>query len=176
MDIAHTNFLLEELSKDITLYSEVFSPEESVSILNKCNGPVFARLQFSLSERMFLSFARRMDPDESFDKSKKVENISLKNHIKKYCLENDGTIAEILSEIEAMYYTTNIGEYRNKQLGHNDKNVKLGFSRVDVTITPNFAHKMLSFMKALLNEIATKTKYPLEQKNADSYDKVMREE
>lgn len=176
MDIAHTNFLLEDLSKDITLYSEVFDPEDSVSALNKCNGAVFSRLQLCLSERIFLSFARLMDPAESFSKRRKVENLSIENLIEKYSLESDYSISTKFSEIKAMYDTTNIDEYRNKLLGHNDKNVKLGFSQVDIVITSKFAHKMLTFMKILLKEIAIKTDYPLAQKNPDSYDPAMRDE
>ena len=65
MDVGHTKYLLDDLSKDLTLYSELYEPEESVSILNNINGFVFGRLQFCLSERIFLAFARFMDPAES---------------------------------------------------------------------------------------------------------------
>ncbi|MDF1692459.1 MAG: hypothetical protein P1U47_08815 [Zhongshania sp.] len=77
MDVKHIKFLLDEISKDVTLYSEIYGPQESVDILNEFNGFVFGRLQFCLSERMFMAFARLMDPADTRVKGGISENLSL---------------------------------------------------------------------------------------------------
>jgi hypothetical protein len=168
VDVEHTKYLLDDLSKDLTLYSELYGPEDSVSILNNLNGFVFGRLQFCLSERIYLGFARFMDPAESRVRGGTSANLSLKNLIEKYSLKDDETISEIYNEIEVMYQNTNISEYRNKLLGHNDKDVKLGFTQVDIEITPNLAHKLLSLMMKLVNDISNRTGRIITSKSSDS--------
>ena len=169
MDVEHTKYLLDDLSKDLTLYSELYGPEESVAILNNLNGFIFGRLQFCLSERIFLGFARFMDPAESRVRGGISENLSLKNLIDKYSLKDDKTISEIYNEIKIIYQNTNINEYRNKLLGHHDKDVKLGFTQVDISITPNLAHKLLSLMMKLTNEISNTTGKSMNSKISDSH-------
>jgi len=168
MDVKHTKFLLDNLSKDVTLYSEIYGPQESVDILNEFNGFVFGRLQFCLSETMFMAFARFMDPADTKIKGDHHDNLSLKNLIKKYQLEKDQSLLKKYKEIEVMYKATNISNYRNKKLGHNDKNVKLGYTKVEVNITPNQAHELLSLMMAFVVEISIKINKPISSQNTNS--------
>ena len=169
MDIEHTKYLLSDLATDLTLYSEIYGPEDSVSVLNKFNGFVFGRLQFCLIERILLGFARFMDPAESRVKGGINENLSLKNLIRNYNLENDDVISKKFNEIENMYQSANIKNYRNTLISHNDKNTKLGLTKVNFFITPNNAHKMLSCMMNLVNEIADKTGKKLKNIEENSY-------
>ena len=157
MDLKHTKYLLNDLATDLTLYSEIYGPEESVLVLNEFNGFVFGRFQFCLIERIMLGFARLMDPAESRVKGGKNENLSLKNLIKTYDLDSDNDVSRIFSEIETMYESANIRNYRNMLLSHNDKQVKLGDIKVNLTITPNEAHTMLSHMFSFISVIEYKT-------------------
>ncbi len=168
MDVKHTKFLLDDLSKDVTLYSEIYGPQESVDILNEFNGFVFGRLQFCLSERMFMAFARLMDPADTKIKGGKYENLSLKNLIQKYQLEKDPSLSKTYKKIDTIYKATNISDYRNKKLGHNDKNVKLGYTSSEVNITLDQAHELLSLMMIFVVEISTKTSKPISSQNTNS--------
>lgn len=168
MDVKHIKFLLDDLSKDVTLYSELFAPQESVDALNEFNGFVFGRLQLCLSERMFMAFARLMDFSETRIRGGISENLSLQNLIQRCQLEKDPVISKQYEKIEAIYKSTNIKGYRNKNLGHNDKSVKLGYTNSEVNITPNQAHDLLSLMMVLVVDISFRINEPVSNQNIES--------
>lgn len=157
MEINRINFLLSDLAVDLTLYSQLYGPEESVATLNEFNGLVFGRLQHCLIDRIFLGFARFMDVPESRVKGGSTENLSLKFIVRENDLEGDKEISARLQAIEDKYRCANLGQYRNKRLSHNDLKVALGDAKVDVSITPNDAHKLLSDMMNLVATIELKT-------------------
>lgn len=169
MDIKHTKLLLSDLATDLTLYSEIYGPEESVSVLNNFNGFVFGRLQLCLIERILLGFARFMDPAESRVKGGKSENLSLKYLIKQYEQSQDDDVLNKYQEIESMYESASIKNYRNMLLSHNDKNAKLGFTKIEISVTPNEAHKLLSCMMNLVTEIEYKIGRSTERVAMSSY-------
>ena len=94
MELDRIKFMLSDLATDMTLYSQMFGPKESVDVLNKFNGLVFGRLQYCLIDRIFLGFAKFMDPAESGFRGRKNENLSLKYLIQKYKLSDDPDVKE----------------------------------------------------------------------------------
>jgi hypothetical protein len=152
MDIDRLKSLLTELSIDMTLYSQLYGPEESVAVLNQFNGLVFGRLQYCLIDRIFIEFAKLMDKE----KMGSNDNLSFLFIIKKYDLESDAEVSLKHKEIVKIYKETNIPKYRNKELSHNDLKTKLGNTKIDVSITPKGAHELLNSMFSLVSEIEYK--------------------
>ncbi|MFT6908211.1 MAG: hypothetical protein ACJAS1_004905 [Oleiphilaceae bacterium] len=171
MDIDRLKRLLSELSIDITLYSQLYGPEESVSVLNHFNGLVFGRLQYCLIDRIFIEFAKLMDKEKMCGN----ENLSFLYIIKKYDLESDSEISHKHTNIVKIYKETNIPNYRNKELSHNDLQTKLGSTKVDVTITPKGAHELLNSMFSLVNEIEYKLGRTTHKVGKSSYISLPRE-
>ena len=152
MEIERIKYLLSELSVDLTLYSQLYGLEEAVEVLNQFNGLVFGRLQHCLIERIFIEFAKLMDKG----RMGKNENLSLEYIIKKNNLENDQAVSDRYDEIKDMYKKTNIKNYRNKLLSHNDVKSRLESVKIKVSITPNEAHELLKSIHGLINEIEIK--------------------
>ncbi|MDF1693620.1 MAG: hypothetical protein P1U47_14665 [Zhongshania sp.] len=100
---------------------------------------------------------------------------TLQNLIKKYQLEKDLIISKQYKKIDAIYKATNIKDYRNKKLGHNDKDVKLGYTKSEVNITPNQAHDLLSLMMVLVVDISSKVGESISSQNTESRDVTAKE-
>lgn len=130
------------LCTDLTLYSELFTSQESVDVLNKFNSLVFSHIQKAYIEKLCLSIACLLDPAETG----KNENLSLARIIKQTnCPELD----DKLNQLKGLYESTGIKQWRQKLLAHNDLSTLMGTKPLSI----RFEHDDIEIIIGLIQEI-----------------------
>lgn len=155
-EFAHFENLLLDLAVDVTLYNQIFAPENAVETLNRFNRLVFGRLQLALIDRLFLGIARFMDPAATGRRSDRA-NLSFPFVIGEYNLSQDQEVSDAFAVLKHTYETTNIGQYRNKSLSHHDVATKLGRAKAESSVTPNQVQEILTDMMNLASLIKFKS-------------------
>jgi hypothetical protein len=108
--------LLFDLSNDFTIYTQLFTEDESVEVLNDFSPLIFGNYQKVLIASIFSKIARLLDPA----KTGKDKNLSLDYFVEKYELLEEKEVIDELSYIKDFYKNSNLKKYRNKVLSHND--------------------------------------------------------
>jgi hypothetical protein len=130
------------LCTDLTLYSQLFIEQESLDILNKFSPLVFHRIQRAYIEKLCLSIACLLDPAET----NKNKNLSLARIIKQCeCAELD----EKLEQLNQLYVSTGIKQWRQKLLAHNDLSTLMGEKVLEL----KFGHDDIENIMSLIQEI-----------------------
>ena len=140
LDVINNYF--SDLCVDLTLYSELFTEDSSIKVLNKFNQLVFHRIQKAYIEKLCLSIACLLDPAETG----KSKNLSLARIIKQCeCPELD----EKLNKLQELYISTGIKKWRQKLLAHNDLGTLMGRKNLDL----KFEHDDIQYILELIQEI-----------------------
>ncbi|EPM4027985.1 hypothetical protein ACTJ2P_003146 [Vibrio cholerae] len=130
------------LCTDLTLYSELFTSQASVNVLNEFNSLVFSRIQKAYVEKLCLSIACLLDPSETG----KNKNLSLARLVKQCnCPELD----DKLSKLNDLYESTGIKQWRQKLLAHNDLGTLMGTKPLNL----KFGHDDIENIIELIQEI-----------------------
>ncbi|EKO3594226.1 hypothetical protein M3891_003403, partial [Vibrio metschnikovii] len=137
------------LCTDLTLYSEFFTVQESVDVLNEFNSLVFSRIQRAYLEKLCLSLACLFDPAET----RKNKNLSLSRIIKQCnCPELDAKF----NELNELYISTGIKNWRQKLLAHNDLRTLMGTKPLKL----KFEYDDIENIMELIQEIVDDISYP----------------
>lgn len=110
--------LLFDLSNDFTIYSQLFTEDHSVKVLNEFNPLIFGNYQKVLISSILSKVARLLDPATTG--RDRAPNLSLAYFIEKYRLQDDPEVKGEFEYIKDFYKNSNLKTYRNKVLSHND--------------------------------------------------------
>lgn len=131
-----------DLCIDLTIYSDLFTSQESVDVLSQFNSLIFNRIKRAYIERLCLSIACLLDPAETG----KNKNLSLE-HIINQC--NSPELEKKLDKLKGLYNSTGIKLWRQKLLAHNDLKTLMGVAPLDL----KFEHSDIEYMLELIQEI-----------------------
>jgi hypothetical protein len=149
LEIKRVKYLLNELSTELTVYSQLYGSKYGVSILNDFNPMIFRQIQKSYINSLFMSFSRLLDPASQGSN----KNLTLEHLIKENNLKSDSDVQESIELVNKLYRQTKIKDYRNKLLGHSDLKAQLGDTLIETNITPESAKELLSAMYNVVNII-----------------------
>ncbi|HHY0497657.1 AbiU2 domain-containing protein [Vibrio parahaemolyticus] len=153
-EIKRIKFLLNELCTDLTVYTQIYGDEQSVSVLNEFNPLVFGRIQKACINNLFMGFSRLLDP--AFSGRERNRNLTLNYIVEAYDLGSDEDVSEAMSLVKKLHDETNIRVFRNKLLGHSDLAAQLGNISVSTNVTPEKARELLAAMYNVINKIEFK--------------------
>ncbi|ATG79761.1 MULTISPECIES: AbiU2 domain-containing protein [unclassified Pseudoalteromonas] len=148
LDVINNYF--SNLCVDLTLYSELFTEEHSISVLNKFNPLVFSRIQKAYIEKLCLSIACLLDPAETG----KNKNLSLARIIKQ--CECPG-LDEKQKKLQELYVSTGIKKWRQKLLAHNDLGTLMGRKTLDLKFEHDDVEYILELIQEIFNDISDPT-------------------
>lgn len=135
---------------DLTVYSELFTSQESVDVLNRFNQLIFKRIQRAYIEKLCLSIACLLDPAETGQN----KNLSLA-HIIKQC--NCPELDEKLDGLKGLYESTGIKRWRQKLLAHNDLSTLMGVKPLDLKFEHNDIEHMMDLIREIFDDISDPT-------------------
>lgn len=138
------------LCTDLTLYSELFTSQESVNVLNEFNSLVFSRIQKAYIEKLCLSIACLLDPAETG----KNKNLSLA-HIVKQC--NCPELDNKLSQLNGLYESTGIKQWRQKLLAHNDLRTLMGTKPLNLKFGHDDIENIIELIQEIFDDISDPT-------------------
>jgi hypothetical protein len=147
--------LLFDLSNDFTIYSQLFSDDEAVEVLNDFNSLIFGNYQKVLITSILSKIARLLDPATTG--KDKIPNLSLGYFIKKYDLGNDPEVRDELSYIKEFYKNSNLKIYRNKVLSHNDATLAYKGESIILKLETPDVESLISFIGNLFYLIKYKS-------------------
>lgn len=139
-----------DLCIDLTVYSELFTFQESVAVLNQFNPLIFRRIQRAYVEKLCLSIACLLDPAETG----KNKNLSLA-HIIKQC--NCPELEEKLDGLKGLYESTGIKLWRQKLLAHNDLSTLMGVKPLNLKFEHNDINNMMELIQEIFDDISDPT-------------------
>ncbi|HCE2075693.1 TPA: hypothetical protein NKS71_003540 [Vibrio parahaemolyticus] len=115
-DCIRLDNLLGDISADLTMYKQLYMQKDSLEILNGTGAMVFSRLQVHLLNASYLSISKLLDPA----RTRKNKNFSFLYFIEKAGLDDDQEVNELLERAVKVYEESELKNYRNKVLAHND--------------------------------------------------------
>ncbi|WP_176432249.1 MULTISPECIES: AbiU2 domain-containing protein [unclassified Vibrio] len=128
--------LLIDVSTDMKFYEQIFGVKENIQTLVEFSNWVFSNYQSALVNSIMMKVSRLMDPVASCGE----DNLSFKNVVERCDLSNDEQILPLLAELDQVYKTTGLKNYRNKVLSHNDakslltnKSTKVNLNQVELS-------------------------------------------
>jgi hypothetical protein len=134
--------LLFDLSNDFTIYTQLFTEDESVEVLNDFNPLIFGNYQKVLIVSIFSKIARLLDPA----KTGKDKNLSLDYFVEKYELNEEQDVIDELSYIKNFYKNSNLKKYRNKVLSHNDASLALRGESISLKVEAPDVESMIELI------------------------------
>lgn len=138
------------LCTDLTLYSELFTCQESVNVLNDFNSLVFSHIQKAYLEKLCLSIACLLDPAETG----KNKNLSLARIVKQCdCPELD----DKLSKLNCLYESTGIKQWRQKLLAHNDLRTLMGAKPLNLKFRHDDIENIIEIIQEIFDDISDPT-------------------
>ncbi|EPZ2425585.1 hypothetical protein ACXLRA_004264, partial [Vibrio vulnificus] len=141
-----------DLCTDLTLYSELFTSQESVDVLNKFNSLVFSRIQKAYIEKLCLSIACLFDPAET----RKNKNLSLARIVKQCdCPE----LNDKLEKLNELYVSTGIKQWRQKLLAHNDLRTLMGTKPLNLQFGHEDIENIMELIQEIFDDISDPTVY-----------------
>lgn len=111
-------YLLFDLSNDLTIYRQLFSNEESIATLNSFNSLIFGNYQKCLVNSIFSNIARLLDPPATGSSTN--SNLSLPYLVERLSLGENAKVISELEKIKSIFSSSGLKKYRNKVLSHND--------------------------------------------------------
>ncbi|MDI5833144.1 MULTISPECIES: hypothetical protein [Shewanella] len=145
--------LLFDLSNDFTIYTQLFTEDDSVEVLNDFNPLIFGNYQKVLITSIFSKIARLLDPA----RIGKDKNLSLAYFIEKYHLQDDSEIKEEFEYIKEFYKNSNLKKYRNKVLSHNDASLAYRGESISIKIEAPDVEALISYIGNLFYLIKYKS-------------------
>ncbi|MCK8044854.1 hypothetical protein MSG37_08150 [Shewanella sp. 1CM18E] len=139
-----------DLCIDLTVYSDLFTSQESVDTLNEFNDLIFNRIKRAYVEKLCLSIACLLDPAETGNN----KNLSLA-HIIKQC--NCPELDVKLDGLKGIYESTGIKRWRQKLLAHNDLSTLMGVKPLDLKFEHNDIEHMIELIQEIFDDISDPT-------------------
>lgn len=140
------------LCLDLTLYGDLFTTEASMNVIDKFNSLVFGRIKKAYLENLCLSIACLLDPAATGSN----KNLSLARIIKQCdCIELD----DKYRELEELYSTTGIKNWRRKLLAHNDLSTLMGKTPLELNFEHNDIAELIELIQEIFDDIADPTVY-----------------
>lgn len=139
-----------DLCIDLTVYSDLFTSQESVDILNGFNSLIFNRIKRAYVEKLCLSIACLLDPAQTG----KNKNLSLA-HIIKQC--NCPELDVKLDGLKDIYRSTGIKRWRQKLLAHNDLSTLMGGKPLYLKFEHNDIEHMIELIREIFDDISDPT-------------------
>ncbi|PKG62641.1 MULTISPECIES: hypothetical protein [Pseudoalteromonas] len=138
------------LCLDLTIYSDLFTEQQSIDAMNEFNSLVFSRIQKAYIEKLCLSLACLLDPAQTG----KNKNLSLARVITQCeCPELDGKYSELLK----LYEFTGIKSWRSKLLAHNDLNTLMGKKKLDLKFEHDDIESIIELIQEIFDDISDPT-------------------
>lgn len=137
-------FLISDLSKDFTIYHQLFSEAESIKVLNEFNSLIFGNYQKCLLDSIYTKISRALDPAETRFKGGSNSNLSFQYFIKKFSLINEEDVLKKLKAINKIFKDSNLKHYRNKVLAHNDVELVEGKNSFKVELDLKKVEKLIT--------------------------------
>jgi len=138
------------LCLDLTIYSDLFTEQESIDVMNGFNSLVFSRIQKAYIEKLCLSLACLLDPAQTG----KNKNLSLARIITQCeCPELDGKYSNLLK----LYELTGIKNWRSKLLAHNDLNTLMGKKILDLKFEHDDIENIIELIQEIFDDISDPT-------------------
>ncbi|MFI0473736.1 hypothetical protein ACGLWX_13565 [Halomonas sp. HMF6819] len=139
------------LCLDLTVYSDLFTDQQSIDVLNEFNSLIFGRIQKAYIEKLCLSLACLLDPAQT---GRNNENLSLARIIAQCeCPELDDKYSELLK----LYELTGIKSWRSKLLAHNDLNTLMGKKKLDLKFRKNDIENIIELIQEIFDDISGST-------------------
>src|SRR5215471_5302470 len=130
------------LCTDLTIYQDLFTREQAVTVLNRFSSLIFARIQQTYIQKLCLSLACLFDPEQTG----KNKNLSLQRLVNQ-CDCNE--LTKMYDDLVQIYDATGIRDWRNKVLAHNDLGTLLGTE----TLTVNLNWSVIEHISEKIQEI-----------------------
>ncbi|EGQ8604990.1 hypothetical protein NOK89_24925 [Vibrio parahaemolyticus] len=135
------------LCTDLTLYSELFTIQESLDVLHKFNPLVFSHIQKAYLEKLCLSIACLFDPAETG----KNKNLSLDRIIKQCDCPN---LDAKFKKLEELYESTGIKKWRRKLLAHNDLQTLMGTKPLNLKFEHDDIENIMELIQEIIDDIS----------------------
>ncbi|EGQ9468438.1 hypothetical protein J7G21_004144 [Vibrio parahaemolyticus] len=135
------------LCTDLTLYSELFTIQESLDVLHKFNPLVFSHIQKAYLEKLCLSIACLLDQAETG----KNKNLSLARIIKQCDCPN---LDAKFQELKELYASTGIKEWRRKLLAHNDLQTLMGTKPLNLKFEHDDIENIMELIQEIIDDIS----------------------
>lgn len=138
------------LCLDLTVYSDLFTEQQSIDAMNEFNSLVFGRIQKAYIEKLCLSLACLLDPAQTGNN----KNLSLARIIGQCeCPDLDSKYADLLK----IYELTGIKSWRSKLLAHNDLNTLMGNKELDLKFEHNDIENIIELIQEIFDDISDPT-------------------
>ena len=138
------------LCLDLTVYSDLFTEQQSIDAMNEFNSLVFRQIQKAYIEKLCLSLACLLDPAQTG----KNQNLSLERIIKQCeCPELDGKYSDLFK----FYELTGIKSWRSKLLAHNDLNTLMGKKKLDLKFEHDDIENIIELIQEIFDDISDPT-------------------
>jgi len=137
------------LCTDLTIYKQLFSTEESITVLNSFNSLIFGRIQATYIERICLKIACLLDPAES-GKGGVNKNLTLKRFVTQ-C--NSSELNTLIGNLDTLYDSTGIKTWRNKVLAHSDLKTAMGEFDFDLKFSLEDLENIIQCVQEILDLI-----------------------
>ncbi|EEO01251.1 TPA: hypothetical protein RUZ05_003367 [Vibrio cholerae] len=135
------------LCLDLTVYSDLFTVQQSIDAINEFNSLVFGRIQKAYIEKLCLSLACLLDPAQTGNN----KNLSLKRIIDQCeCTELDCKYSGLLR----LYESTGIKNWRSKLLAHNDLNTLMGKSKLELKFEHDDIENIIELIQEIFDDIS----------------------
>lgn len=135
------------LCLDLTVYSDLFTEQQSIDAMNEFNPLVFGRIQKAYIEKLCLSLACLLDPAQTGNN----KNLSLARVIDQCdCPELERKYSDLLK----LYDLTGIKSWRSKLLAHNDLNTLMGKKKLDLKFEHDDIENIIELIQEIFDDIS----------------------
>ncbi len=139
---------LSDISLNFTVYRELFDSMGSVNTLNNFHSFIFGNYQRCLVDSIYLEVVKLFDPEG--DKNK---NLSFPYLISLIKGDSRSELEADFEKLKNIFKDSNLKNYRNKLLAHNDLNAIQSIKALKLELTSETLENMLEKSWALFGKI-----------------------